>query len=135
MASRPQRFLGPPRNIQLFGNNVYSLCLSLYFLHFRRSCFPLLALYSMSFFKSSSTGTGRMIKGMIKLNSVAYRYKTELSKQCCGSETFHYRTGSDFSMNSGSVSCFQKVPVSDPTFFLKKYDFKGSKMAFQNIIL
>jgi hypothetical protein len=42
---------------------------------------------------------------------------------CCGSETFHY----------GSGSCFQKVPVSDPTFFLTKYDFKGLKMAFQNI--
>jgi hypothetical protein len=28
----------------------------------------------------------------------------------------------------------QNVPVSDPTFFLTKYDFKGPKMAFQNII-
>jgi hypothetical protein len=38
-------------------------------------------------------------------------------------------------MSSGSD--FQKVPdpVPDPTFFLKKYDFKGPKMAFQNIIL
>jgi hypothetical protein len=53
--------------------------------------------------------------------------------KCCGSETFHYGSGSDLSMSSGSY--FQKVPVSDPTFFLKKYDFKGPKMAFQNIIL
>jgi hypothetical protein len=41
-------------------------------------------------------------------------------------------------MSSGSVSrsgsYFQTVPVSDPTFFLMKYDFKGPKMAFQNII-
>jgi hypothetical protein len=46
--------------------------------------------------------------------------------QCCGSETFHYGSGSNF----------QKVPdpVSDPAFFLKKYGFKGPKMAFQNII-
>jgi hypothetical protein len=28
---------------------------------------------------------------------------------------------------------FQKVPVAEPTFFLMKYDFKGPKMAFQNI--
>jgi hypothetical protein len=37
-------------------------------------------------------------------------------------------------MSSGSN--FQKVPdpVSDPTFFLKEYGFKGHKMAFQNII-
>jgi hypothetical protein len=35
---------------------------------------------------------------------------------------------------SGSGSYFQKVSESDPTFFLKKYDFKGPKMAFQNII-
>jgi hypothetical protein len=37
---------------------------------------------------------------------------------------------------SGSESNFQKVPdpVSDPNFFLKKYDFKGLQMAFQNII-
>jgi hypothetical protein len=27
----------------------------------------------------------------------------------------------------------QKVPVSDPTFFPTKHDFKGPKMAFQNI--
>jgi hypothetical protein len=40
------------------------------------------------------------------------------------------------SSGSGSVSgsYFQKVPVSDPTFFQKKYDFKGTKMAFKNII-
>jgi hypothetical protein len=40
-------------------------------------------------------------------------------------------------MSSGSGFNFQKVPdpVSDPTFFLKKCDFKGPKMAFQNIIL
>jgi hypothetical protein len=40
------------------------------------------------------------------------------------------------SSGPGSGSNFQKVPdpVSDPTFFLKKYDFKGPKMAFQNII-
>jgi hypothetical protein len=40
-------------------------------------------------------------------------------------------------MNNGSGSYFQKVPhpVSDPTFFLKKNDFKGPKMALQNIIL
>jgi hypothetical protein len=39
-------------------------------------------------------------------------------------------------MSSVSGSNFQKVPdsVSDPTFFLKKYDFKGPEMAFQNII-
>jgi hypothetical protein len=39
-------------------------------------------------------------------------------------------------MSSGSVSgsYFQKVPVSDPTFFLTKYDFKSPKMEFQNII-
>jgi hypothetical protein len=56
--------------------------------------------------------------------------------QCCGSETFHYGSGSgsDFPKSSGSGSYFQKVPVSDPTFFLAKYDFKGPKMAFQNII-
>jgi hypothetical protein len=56
--------------------------------------------------------------------------------QCCGSETFHYGSGSDFSMSSGYGSGFQKVPdaVSDSTFFLKKYDFKGPKMAFQNVI-
>jgi hypothetical protein len=35
-------------------------------------------------------------------------------------------------MSSGST--FLKDPVSDTTFFLKKYDFKGLKMAFQNII-
>jgi hypothetical protein len=35
-------------------------------------------------------------------------------------------------MSSGSGSDFQKVsdPVSDPTFFLKKYDFKGPKIEF-----
>jgi hypothetical protein len=33
----------------------------------------------------------------------------------------------------GSGSYFQKVPVSDPAFFLTKYNFKGPKMAFQNI--
>jgi hypothetical protein len=55
--------------------------------------------------------------------------------QCCGSETFHYGSGSDFSMSSGSASYSQKVPVSDPTFFLTKYDFKSHKMTFQNIIL
>jgi hypothetical protein len=54
--------------------------------------------------------------------------------QCCGSETFLYGFGSDFSMSSGSGSYFQKVPVSDPTFFMTKYDFEGPKMAFQNII-
>jgi hypothetical protein len=37
-------------------------------------------------------------------------------------------------MSSGSGSYFQKVPVSDPTFFLTKYDFKGPKMAFRNMI-
>jgi hypothetical protein len=37
-------------------------------------------------------------------------------------------------MSSGSGSYFQKVPVSDPAFFLTKYDLKGPKMAFQNII-
>jgi hypothetical protein len=54
--------------------------------------------------------------------------------QYCGSETFHYGSGSDF---SGSRINFQNVPdpVSDPNFFLEKYDFKGPKMAFQNIIL
>jgi hypothetical protein len=43
----------------------------------------------------------------------------------------------DFSMSFGSGSNFQTLPdpVSDPTFFLKKYYFKGPKMAFQNIIL
>jgi hypothetical protein len=56
--------------------------------------------------------------------------------QCCGFETFHYGSGSEFSMSSGSGSYFQKVPdpVSDPTFFLKKHYFNGPKMAFQNII-
>jgi hypothetical protein len=38
------------------------------------------------------------------------------------------------SSGSGYGSYFQKGPVSDPTFFLTKYDFKGPKMAFQNII-
>jgi hypothetical protein len=63
-----------------------------------------------------------------------------ICRQCCGSETFHYASGSDFSMSSGSRSVsgsgsyFQKVPVSDPTFFLTKYDFKGPKIASQNII-
>jgi hypothetical protein len=28
---------------------------------------------------------------------------------------------------------YKKVPVSDLNFFLTKYDFKGPKMAFQNI--
>jgi hypothetical protein len=42
------------------------------------------------------------------------------------------RSGSDFSMSSGSGPNFQKVP--DPTFFLQKYDFKVQKIAFQNII-
>jgi hypothetical protein len=39
-------------------------------------------------------------------------------------------------MSSGSGSYFQKDPdpVLDPAFFLKKYDFKGPKMAFQNRI-
>jgi hypothetical protein len=39
-------------------------------------------------------------------------------------------------MSSGSGSNFQKVPdpVSDKTFFLKKDDFKGPKMAFQHTI-
>jgi hypothetical protein len=47
------------------------------------------------------------------------------TKQCCGS---------DFSMSSGSGSYFQKVSLSEPTFFLTKYDFKGPKIAFQSII-
>jgi hypothetical protein len=57
-------------------------------------------------------------------------------KQCCGSATFHYGSRSDFTMSSGYGSYFHKVPdpVSDPTFFLKKYDYKGPKIAFQNII-
>jgi hypothetical protein len=56
--------------------------------------------------------------------------------QCCGSETFHYGSGSDFSMSSGSESgsYLLKVQVSEPTFFLMKYDFRNPKMAFQNII-
>jgi hypothetical protein len=58
----------------------------------------------------------------------------DANNQCCGSETFHYGSVTGFSMNSGSGSYFQKVPVSDATFFLTKYDFKGPKMAFQNII-
>jgi hypothetical protein len=60
-----------------------------------------------------------------------------LGRQYFGSETFYYGSVSDFSMSSGSGSNFQTVPdpVSDPTFFLKKYDFKGPKIAFQNIIL
>jgi hypothetical protein len=62
---------------------------------------------------------------------VRYRY---CIKQCCGSETFHYGSGSDFSMSFGSGSYSQKNPVLDPAFFLTKYDFKGPKMAFQNII-
>jgi hypothetical protein len=37
-------------------------------------------------------------------------------------------------MSSGSRSYFQKVPVSDLTIFLTKYDLKGPKMGFQNII-
>jgi hypothetical protein len=62
------------------------------------------------------------------------RYLNGHADQCCGSESFHY--GSDSLMSSGSGSYLQKVsdPVSDPTFFMKKYDFKGPKMAFQNII-
>jgi hypothetical protein len=64
--------------------------------------------------------------------------KSSLNVCCsqCESETFHYGSGSDFSMSSGSVSgsYFQKVSVSDPTFFLTKYDFIGPKMAFQNIV-
>jgi hypothetical protein len=46
----------------------------------------------------------------------------------------HFGSRSDFSMISKSGSYFQNVPVSDPTFFLKKNDFKGPKMAFQNLI-
>jgi hypothetical protein len=40
-------------------------------------------------------------------------------------------------MSSGYGSNFQKVlhQVSDLTFFLKKYDFKGPKITFQNIFL
>jgi hypothetical protein len=40
------------------------------------------------------------------------------------------------SSESTSGSNFKKIPdpVSDPTFFMKKYDFKGPKMAFKNII-
>jgi hypothetical protein len=67
--------------------------------------------------------------------------RADCSQQCCGSETFYYASGSDFSMSSRSGSNFQKVPVpvSDPTFFLKKYDFKGPKMGilkhtFQRIL-
>jgi hypothetical protein len=37
-------------------------------------------------------------------------------------------------MSSGYGSYFQKVPVSEPTFFLVKYDLKGPEMAFQNMI-
>jgi hypothetical protein len=54
--------------------------------------------------------------------------------QCCGSRTFHYGSGYDFSMSSGSGSYFLKVQVSEPTFFLRKYYFKGPKMAFQDLI-
>jgi hypothetical protein len=70
-----------------------------------------------------------------QFKAVAAQDKSLLN-QCYGSKTFHYGSGSDFSMSSGSGSTFQKFPdlVSDPTFFLKKYDFKGPKMAFQNII-
>jgi hypothetical protein len=47
----------------------------------------------------------------------------EFTNQCCGSETFYYGSGSDFSMSSGSRPDFEKVPdpVSDLIFFLKKY--------------
>jgi hypothetical protein len=56
--------------------------------------------------------------------------------QCCGSKTFYYGSGSDFSMSSGSRSDLQEVPhpVSDTTFFLKIYNFKGPKMAFYKIL-
>jgi hypothetical protein len=37
-------------------------------------------------------------------------------------------------MSSRAGSYFQKVPAANPTFLLTKYDFKGPKMAFQNII-
>jgi hypothetical protein len=69
--------------------------------------------------------------GLRRSNSYLQLTNSEL--QCCGSETFHYGSGSDFSMSSGSGSNFQKVPdpVSDPTFFLKKYDFRGPKRHFR----
>jgi hypothetical protein len=35
--------------------------------------------------------------------------------------------------SSGSGSYLKKFLVSEPTFSLMKYDFKGSKMAFQSI--
>jgi hypothetical protein len=71
-----------------------------------------------------------------------FSHRGVIAKQRCGSETFHYGSGSDFSMSSDPDpdpfpdpdSFIQKVPVSDPTFFLTKYDFKGPKLAFQNII-
>jgi hypothetical protein len=69
-----------------------------------------------------------------------------------GSETFYYGSGSDFSMifgseydflmsfgsrsgfsmSFGSGSNFQQFPdlFSNPTFFLKIYEFEGSKIAF-----
>jgi hypothetical protein len=52
--------------------------------------------------------------------------------QCCRSENFYYGSGSNFSMSFESGSDFQKVPDPNlnPTFFLKKYDFKGPKKAF-----
>jgi hypothetical protein len=55
---------------------------------------------------------------------LCFGFETGSGFQCCGSETFHY----------GTESYFQKVSVSGPTFFLTKYDFKGPKMEFQNII-
>jgi hypothetical protein len=58
------------------------------------------------------------------------------SYQCCRYETYHYGSGSNFSMSSGSLSgsYVQKVLESDPTFFLTKYYVNGPKMALQNII-
>jgi hypothetical protein len=63
-------------------------------------------------------------------------FDADVDPQCCGSETFHCGSGSDFSMSSGSGNNVQKVtdPVSGPTFFLKKYDFKSPEMGFQNLI-
>jgi hypothetical protein len=66
--------------------------------------------------------TGQVNTNHSLLNFLEEKFRSLM--QCCVSESFYY--------GSGSTIHFQKVPdpVSDPAFFLEKYDFKGPKMAF-----
>jgi hypothetical protein len=82
--------------------------------------------------RARAVGTN-MAAGSVATPFTLHYCKYSTGTKCCGSETFHYGSGSDFSTSSGSGSNIQKSP--DPSFFLKKYDFEGPKMALQNIIL